>query len=295
MAQDVQRALTTTGMNEQTTAYENAVGSAIAARFAPFSPADAHALTPQNQVWVQNDVRYLDFAGTSAYGVAGSILAGIDFLATEKMAAGFFGGYSETDTNTELSGISGKFEAQSFGFGLYGGYRLGAGLAVDGFIAYTFNDTDTTDGRQIASWDSDRLTAGLGLTASYMLAGITLTPRLSVSITQDWAESYTDQFGTVMPSDDYTLFRSYLGTRAGTIFDMGGTPLQTWLAAGVEFTADNAGSLSKVDDGASGRFGLGVAVPFAGGLFGIEANTSGIGSNDYVDFGGTMTLSFAFN
>jgi len=294
MPLEVQRALTTTGMNEQTTSYENAVGGAVAERFAPFSAATSGE--PRNtRVWWQNDLRHLDFSGTSVYGTSGSILVGVDLLASEDAAIGFFGGYSETDSDSDVLGLYGQFEAQSFGGGFYAGYRLAPGIAVDAFVAYTYTDTDYIQGRQTGSGDSDRLTAGVGLSAAYMLGGITFAPRASVSITQDWHEGYSDQFGTPIGSNDSTLFRGYLGGRAGTTFDLGGTGMDGWLAAGVEFTADDAGAVSRVDDGASGRFGLGLSVPLGAARFSLEANTSGIGANDYVDFGGTMTLSYAFN
>ena len=71
--------------------------------------------------------------------------------------------------------------------------------------------------------------------------------------------------------------------------------LNPYVTAAMEFTVDDGSARSKVDDGVSGRFGAGVSIPWGITLFTFEANTSGIGANDYTDFGGQVTISVAFD
>ena len=213
----VQRALTTTAMNEQTTNFENAVSNAVAARFAPSTPVAGDLQAGSAQVWWHNDVRYLDFQNTSAHGVSGSVLLGVDLLATPDLTLGLFGGYSELDTNTELLGTVGNIQSQSISIGGFLGYRLAEGVALDGFLSYSYNDVDLMDAGIRASTESDRLTAGLGVSAAYDLGPVIFSPRAGVSITQDWADAYAGN-----PSEDFTLFRGVLGAKVGNSHHMGG-------------------------------------------------------------------------
>ena len=238
-----------------------------------------------------------------------------------RIGAMFNVGSGDADGNGVASGVSNDFDY--YGFGVYGGYTMGA-LSVVADVTYTAVDNDfdtstglTSYGKLEGSADSDALS--IGVTGQYEFAtqSMTVTPHAGLRFTKLSMDDYTVTSGAAdiadFSADDMNVFSIPVGVTFASEFTSGAWSVQPSLD--VTLTA-NAGDTDLDGDsrwlGTDNGFGemtygvstevvlddftygatLGIAAKTGGFSLGLGVNYTGSSNTD--EFGVNANARFVF-
>lgn len=261
------------------------------------------ALMPQQKpkwnAWIKGNYRFYDGDGSSFDGHTIDVLAGLDYRVADNVVMGLVGGYGVTDFDTLTNGTSGAFEADGYTAGAYAGLKLGENAQLDTLAAYTYSDYENRAGTVSGDFTAHRVTFGARLTGIFESAGgFFFEPGARILYSEEYQESYTDSAGVSQPSLTIKAGRVSVGPKVGYVHRGNeGDTFRTWIATYGEYDFSNQGNtptsgLPDIDDIISGRVSAGFTAAAANGVgISLEGDIGGIGSGEYMSYGGTARLN----
>ena len=237
-----------------------------------------------------------------------------------RIGAMFNVGSGDADGNGVASGVSNDFDY--YGFGVYGGYTMGA-LSVVADVTYTAVDNDfdtstglTSYGKLEGSADSDALS--IGVTGQYEFAtqSMTVTPHAGLRFTKLSMDDYTVTSGAAdiadFSADDMNVFSIPVGVTFASEFTSGDWSVQPsldvtltanagdtdldgdsrWLGTDNGFGEMTYGVSTEVLDDFTYGATLGIAAKTGGFSLGLGVNYTG--SSNVDEFGVNANARFVF-
>ena len=237
-----------------------------------------------------------------------------------RIGAMFNVGSGDADGNGVASGVSNDFDY--YGFGVYGGYTMGA-LSVVADVTYTAVDNDfdtstglTSYGKLEGSADSDALS--IGVTGQYEFAtqSMTVTPHAGLRFTKLSMDDYTVKAGGTeiadFSADDMNVFSIPVGVTFASEFTSGAWSVQPsldvtltanagdtdldgdsrWLGTDNGFGEMTYGVSTEVLDDFTYGATLGIAAKTGGFSLGLGVNYTG--SSNVDEFGVNANARFVF-
>ena len=229
-------------------------------------------------------------------------------------------GSGDADGNGVASGVSNEFDY--YGFGVYGGYTMGA-LSVVADVTYTAVDNDFDASTGLSSYgklegaaDSDAFS--LGITGQYEFAtqSVTVTPHAGLRFTKVSIDDYTVKAdGTEIAdfsADDMNVFSIPVGVTFASEFTTGAWSVQPsldvtltanagdtdldgdsrWLGTDNGFGEMTYGVSTEVLDDFTYGATLGIAAKTGGFSLGLGVNYTGSSNTD--EFGVNANARFVF-
>ena len=252
------------------------------------------------------------------YGVA----LGADYTLANGVRVGamFNVGSGDADGNGVASGVSNEFDY--YGFGVYGGYTMGA-LSVVADVTYTAVDNDfdastglTNYGKLEGSADSDALSIGVTGQYEFTTQSMTVTPHAGLRFTKLSMDDYTVKSGAAdiadFSADDMNVFSIPVGVTFASEFTSGAWSVQPSLdvtltanAGDTDLDADSQwlgtdngygdikyGVSTEVLDDFTYGATLGIAAKTGGFSLGLGVNYTGSSNTD--EFGVNANARFVF-
>ena len=237
-----------------------------------------------------------------------------------RIGAMFNVGSGDADGNGVASGVSNEFDY--YGFGVYGGYTMGA-LSVVADVTYTAVDNDFDASTGLSSYgklegaaDSDAFS--LGITGQYEFAtqSVTVTPHAGLRFTKVSIDDYTVKAdGTEIAdfsADDMNVFSIPVGVTFASEFTTGAWSVQPsldvtltanagdtdldgdsrWLGTDNGFGEMTYGVSTEVLDDFTYGATLGIAAKTGGFSLGLGVNYTGSSNTD--EFGVNANARFVF-
>lgn len=246
---------------------------------------------PEQSSWnVWASGRYDYFDGDSFDGGLGTVNAGVDYGFSENFLLGAVIGYGRADIDV---GATGKLEARSYTLGTYFGAKLGGTVMADGFAAYTKSDYDVTAGITTGQFDAIRLSTGINIYGSVVMDGLTIQPGISFTYGSEKQDAYVDSTATAVASQTIKSGRLSIGPKfTFNAIETKSGSLSPWIATRFEHNFSNANNaantnLPDVANNNSGRLSAGFTTDFGSGTFSFSGDVGGLGSRDYISYGGT--------
>ena len=237
-----------------------------------------------------------------------------------RIGAMFNVGSGDADGNGVASGVSNDFDY--YGFGVYGGYTMGA-LSIVADVTYTAVDNDfdtstglTSYGKLEGSADSDALS--IGVTGQYKFAtqSMTVTPHAGLRFTKLSMDDYTVTSGAAeiadFSADDMNVFSIPVGVTFASEFTSGAWSVQPsldvtltanagdtdldgdsrWLGTDNGYGEMTYGVSTEVLDDFTYGATLGIAAKTGGFSLGLGVNYTGSSNTD--EFGVNANARFVF-
>ncbi len=253
---------------------------------------------PRWNAWIRGSYTHYDGDGSSFDGHTIDVLAGFDYRLDESVLIGIVSGYGNIDFDTLTDGTSGAFSADGFTVGPYVGVKLDRNVRLDALAAYTYSDYDTRAGVVRGDFAAHRVTVGARLKGTWVSsAGFFFEPGAHVLYAEEYQVSYTDSAGTRQSSLTVKAGRVSIGPKLGFVHRSGdNTTVKTWIAAFGEYEFSNqdnqpTSGLPDFLDIISGRVSAGISASTPDGVgVSVKGDVSGLGSGEYISYGGTAEL-----
>ncbi len=283
------------------------LGTWLESRRMALAGNDSHALAgtgppgrPGKQdrwhAWMRVRGTHFDGKGSSFDGHVVDVLGGVYKNLTSDMLLGAFAGYGNTDFDTVTNGTKGRFEADGYHFGVYGGARLGPDMVLDMLAAYTGSDYDNTSGGTKGSFDADRITVAAHVTGRYIKKNVTIEPGIGLTLATEWQDGYTDSAGRSHAAVNITAGRLSAGPKfifPGALYARNFLP---WISAKAEYDFSDMAFVSRsglpnLKNVGSFRLSGGVDGHFENGIgLSLRGDLSGIGTGKYTAYGGEVRV-----
>lgn len=137
------------------------------------------------------------------------VAAGASYALAPGLIVGAFGGYERLDFDQK--DISGALDGNGGTFGTYLAWRLAPNIRLDGGIARTWLDYETTAGMASGDFDGRRWLFLTRLSGDHVAERWTLTPSAEVFWLSERQDAYTDSLGTVQGKNSFTNGRANAG------------------------------------------------------------------------------------
>ncbi len=237
-----------------------------------------------------------------------------------RIGAMFNVGSGDADGNGVASGVSNDFDY--YGFGVYGGYTMGA-LSIVADVTYTAVDNDfdtstglTSYGKLEGSADSDALSIGVTGQYEFVTQSMTVTPHAGLRFTKLSMDDYTVTSGAAdiadFSADDMNVFSIPVGVTFASEFTSGAWSVQPsldvtltanagdtdldgdsqWLGTDNGFGEIKYGVSTEVLDDFTYGATLGIAAKTGGFSLGLGVNYTG--SSNVDEFGVNANARFVF-
>jgi len=248
--------------------------------------------TPWN-IWLSGQYDHFDGDGSSFDGGVGTVIAGVDYRLSDTLLFGGLIGYGTSNFDV---GTTNDIESSGYTLGAYFGAQLENSIMADGFVAYTRSDYDLTAGTTTGSFDADRYSLGLNVYGSMPMDGFKIEPGISFIYGSEKQDSYTDSTATAIAGQTIRSGRVSVGPKF--VFDPienGGGSFTPWVGARYEFNFSDANVVAAtgtpdVGDNSSARVSAGFSTEFGAGTFSLSGDVGGLGSGDYVSYGGSAKI-----
>ncbi|WP_210209453.1 autotransporter outer membrane beta-barrel domain-containing protein [Notoacmeibacter ruber] len=258
-------------------------------------------MPPRFHAWISGDVTGYDGDGDSFDGGLYGGSLGIDYTLSDRIVLGLFAGYGASDFDTVTRGIGGGFDADAYTVGGYAGFAATDALTLSLTGGYTHTEYDLQTGGTTGEFDGDGGFVAADAKYSIAYGGFNIVPRLSAIYAVEEQDGYTDSDGVDVDDNSVHSGRVAFGTRLYRSLDMfGSRPLVAFVGAegGYDFSDQDvaaASGLPDFGDQFSASFDAGATVEFTdSAAFTLEGQLSGIGTGDYVGYGGKAQLSVRF-
>ncbi len=262
-------------------------------------PVTVRGIGPLFNFWLRGEVNYFDGDGSSFDGLTADIMAGADYKITDSFLIGVLGGYNNADFDISLAGVSGDFNAEGFSVGPYIGVQISEHLVFDALFAYTRSDYDNRSGVTTGDFDADRYTFAANLTGKWEHGNYIFEPSVGFTYATEKQESYVDSAATAHSSTTIEAGRLTAGPRVGRTIHVDRGTLTPWFAGYFVYDFSNRGNapgsgLPDLGDVASARVSTGIDAALQGFNLAIESNITGLGSGEYVSYGGSARIDVPF-
>lgn len=249
---------------------------------------------PEQSPWnVWASGRYDYFDGNSFDGGVGTVNAGVDYGFNENFLLGAVIGYGRADLDV---GATGNLETRSYTLGSYFGAKLGGTIMANGFVAYTKSDYDVTSGTTTGQFDANRLSTGINIYGSVVMDRLTIQPGITLTYGSEKQDAYVDSTATAVAGQTIKSGRLSIGPKFifNAIETKNGS-LSPWIATRFEHSFSNANNAANsnvpdVGNNNSGRLSAGFTTDFGSGTFSLSGDVGGLGSGDYISYGGTAKI-----
>ena len=248
--------------------------------------------TPWN-IWASGRYDHFDGDGNSFDGGVGTITAGADYRMSDTLLVGALVGYGKSDIDV---GTTGNLESDGYTLGAYFGAKLENSITADGFVAYTRSDYDIRSGAVTGDFDADRYSVGINVYGSMPMDGFTIEPGISFIYGSESQDSYVDSAATAIAGQTIKSGRVSIGPKfVFDPIDNGNGSFTPWFGARYEFNFSDANVVAStgtpdVGDSSSARVSAGFTTDFGAGTFSLSGDVGGLGSGDYVSYGGTAKI-----
>ncbi|MBN4066226.1 autotransporter outer membrane beta-barrel domain-containing protein [Ahrensia sp. AH-315-G08] len=249
---------------------------------------------PEQSPWnVWASGRYAYFDGDTFDGGVGTVNAGIDYGFNENFLLGAVIGYGRADIDV---GATGTLETRSYTLGTYFGAKLGGTIMADGFVAYTKSDYDVASGGTTGQFDANRLSTGINLYGSIVMDKFTVQPGISFIYGSEKQDAYIDSTATAVAGQTIKSGRISVGPKIiFNAIETNSGSISPWIAARFEHNFSNTNSAANtgapdLGNNNSGRLSAGFSSDFGAGTFSLSGDVGGLGTGDYISYGGTAKI-----
>jgi hypothetical protein len=222
-----------------------------------------------------------DGALNSLEGAQWNGLAGFNYRMNPELVLGVFSGIEVLSFDDAASA---EFAGQGVTGGVFGVWRPGNGLRLDGQISATRLAHDVRSGGVTASFDATRVIAAGGLTGSAALGSIMLEPSLRATGVWESQDSYSDSLGATHVGRSFYFGDIAAGLRVSTTIDVGeGRTLSPFAGGSLNyrFSGGDASKTLKAMDDFSARLSAGFNAKLNDAVtLGVDGNVSGLGLDD---------------
>lgn len=171
--------------------------------------------------WLQGDYTSLEYNRTvlAFDGTAYSMLAGLDYKATDRLLLGVSLGYESADITTTYN--AGTLEGTGFGITPFMGFALNNTWSLSAYANYTMLEYDMTrTGNTIrGSYDATRWFMGGGLDGNYAVGRFRLMPTVGVLYLEEKSDAYRESTGANVAGSTTKLGRLSFGGSVGYAFE----------------------------------------------------------------------------
>jgi len=171
--------------------------------------------------WLQGDYTSLEYNRTvlAFDGTAYSMLAGLDYKATDRLLLGVALGYESADITTTYN--AGTLEGTGFGITPFMGFALNNTWSLSAYANYTMLEYDMTrTGNTIrGSYDATRWFMGGGLDGNYAVGRFRLMPTVGVLYLEEKSDAYRESTGANVAGSTTKLGRLSFGGSVGYAFE----------------------------------------------------------------------------
>lgn len=259
--------------------------------------ADQGPSTPWN-FWVKGTFTHYDNRDTDFKGNNYSFIGGLDYRYRHDTIIGLFVGRGITDYATMNNGMEGSFEALGRTVGTYVGHMVTPSLKVDAVIAYTDTEYDNAMGAVSGSFSADRYTFAANIKGHQEWYGYRVEPTLGLMWATEDQSSFFDTAGNFHSSQTVEAGRLSLGSKIflPQLAHARGL-VQYWFGAHAEYDFSNQddaanSAIPDIDDVTSARLQVGLKWTLDNGTrLDLQGDLSGLGSGDYLGYGGTVRMS----
>ncbi len=251
-------------------------------------------------VWIKGQGTGYDGEGSSFDGTTFDFLGGVDRRIGAKVLVGVLAGYGTANFDTRASGIDGEFDASGFHVGVYGGVAVTHNIYLDVLAAYSRLDYDTASGSTTGSFDADRGTVAANITARFPMGRVIVEPAAGITFSSERQDSYTDSASFRHDEETINAGRISVGPRVIMPVSLQSMELMPWAAVKAEYEFSNQDAsansgLPDIDGALSARLSAGVEATAGPNMnIGIRGDVSGLGSDEYLGYGGALTFRMAF-
>lgn len=230
----VQKSGTKTGSFVAGSAVSGMIGNAISGNFAGGSPAPSTSSVPPGasglgigergeadvvsgrrarlMPWVNG--RFSESANDSSIDWQHTaVAAGATYAVAPGLIVGAFGGYEKLDFD-QKGDAAGKLDGNGGTAGIYAAWMLAPKLRLDGAVARTWLDYESTAGTASGDFDGKRWLFLTRLSGDHVAGRWTYTPSAEVFWLSETQDAYTDSLGTAQAKNSFTNGRANAGLQA---------------------------------------------------------------------------------
>ena len=258
--------------------------------------------TSEWNLWIRGYANFYDGKNGAFNGHTLDLIAGLDRKLGEQALVGVLTGYGKADFDMVTDGTLGKFDANGFHVGVYGGVMLGSSLIVDALVAYTHSGYDNASGSTIGSFNADRVTIAAHMAGSFKLHSLTVVPSVGFMHASERQDRYIDTAGIAHSARSISAGRLSVGPKVVLpTIQLAAGLIRPWTSAKFEYDfSDNTSqasgsSLPDFSNLSSARISSGIDSELSKGFtLNITGTISGLGSRQYISYGGELALSKSF-
>ncbi|MBP6819573.1 MAG: autotransporter outer membrane beta-barrel domain-containing protein [Ferrovibrio sp.] len=171
--------------------------------------------------WLQGDYTSLEYNRTvlAFDGSAYSMLAGLDYKASDRLLLGVSLGYESADITTTYN--AGTLEGTGFGVTPFMGFALNNTWSLSAYANYTMLEYDMTRTSNTVrgSYDATRWFVGGGLDGNYAVGRFRLMPTVGVLYLEEKSDAYRESTGANVAGSTTKLGRLSFGGSVGYAFE----------------------------------------------------------------------------